>query len=70
MSRRKKINKLKVAIVVFALLVFFMSVTGLGRFNYNAVRDRYLSSKKFYFTSDLLAPTGTTYEYANICIST
>lgn len=65
MSRRKKINKLKVAIVVFALLVFFMSVTGLGRFTYNAVRDRYLSSKKFYFTSDLLATTGTTYEYAN-----
>lgn len=65
MSRRKKINKLKVAIVVFALLVFFMSVTGLGRFTYNAVRDRYLSSKKFYFSSDLLLPNGATYEYAN-----
>ena len=52
MSRRKKINKVKVAIVVFALLVFFMSVTGLGRFVYNAARDRYLSSKKFYFSSD------------------
>ena len=58
MSRRKKINKLKVAIVVFALIVFFMSVTGLGRFVYNAARDRYLSSKKFYFTSDLLTPNG------------
>lgn len=58
MSRRKKVNKFKVAIVVFALLVFFMSVTGLGRFTYNAVRDRYLSSKKFYFTSDLLTPNG------------
>lgn len=58
MSRRKKVNKFKVAIVVFALLVFFMSVTGLGRFTYNAVRDRYLSSKKFYFTSDLLTPHG------------
>lgn len=65
MSRRKKINKFKIAIVVFALLVFFMSVTGLGRFTYNAVRDRYLSSKKFYFTSNLLTTTGTTYEYAN-----
>ena len=58
MSRRKKINKFKVARVVFALLVFFMSVTGLGRFTYNAVRDRYLSSKKFYFESDLLTPNG------------
>ena len=65
MSRRKKINKFKVAIVVFALLVFFMSVTGLGRFTYNAVRDRYLSSKKFYFSSDLLVPNGAEYEYAN-----
>lgn len=65
MSRKKQINKFKVAIVVFALLVFFMSVTGLGRFTYNAVRDRYLSSKKFYFSSDLLVPNGATYEYAN-----
>lgn len=65
MSRRKKINKIKVAIVVFVLLVFFMSVTGLGRFTYNAVRDRYLSSKKFYFSSDLLVPNGAEYEYAN-----
>ena len=62
MSRRKKVNKFKVAIVVFALLVFFMSVTGLGRFTYNAVRDRYLSSKKFYFTSDLLTPNGNASE--------
>lgn len=65
MSRRKKINKFKVAIVVFALLVFFMSVTGLGRFTYNAVRDRYLSSKKFYFFSNLLTSNGETYEYEN-----
>ena len=65
MSRRKKINKFKVAIVVFALLVFFMSVTGLGRFTYNAVRDRYLSSKKFYFSSDLLVPNGAEYIYSN-----
>ena len=62
MSRRKKINKFKVAIVVFALLVFLLSVTGLGRFTYNAVRDRYLSSKKFYFTSDLLTPNGNATE--------
>lgn len=68
MSRRKKINKLKVAIAIFALLVFFMSVTGLGRFVYNAVRDRYLSSRKFYFTSNLLTPNGNAanpHEYAN-----
>lgn len=62
MSSRKKINKFKVAIVVFALLVFLLSVTGLGRFTYNAVRDRYLSSRKFYFSSDLLTPNGNASE--------
>ena len=58
MSRRKKINKVKVAIVIFGLIVFFVSVTGLGRFVYNSVKDRYLSSKKFYFESNLLTPNG------------
>ena len=65
MSRRKKINKFKVAIVVFALIVFFLSVTGLGKFVYNAARDRYLSSKKFYFESDLLSTSEITTTYQN-----
>lgn len=65
MSKRKKVNKLKVFIVIFAFLVFFMTVTGFGRFVYNTVKDGYLSSKKFYFTSNLLNPNGDTYAYEN-----
>ena len=65
MSRRKKINKFKVAIAIFALIVFFLSVTGLGKFVYNAARDRYLSSKKFYFESDLLSTSEITTSYQN-----
>lgn len=65
MSRRKKINKFKVAIAIFALIVFFLSVTGLGKFVYNAARDRYLSSKKFYFESDLLSTSEITTTYQN-----
>lgn len=64
MSKRK-INKFKVIIVMFALVIFFMTVTGLGRFVYNTARDRYLSSKKFYFTSNLLNPNGNKYAYEN-----
>lgn len=65
MSKRKKINKFKVIIAIFMLLVFFMSVTGLGRFVYNATRDRYLASKKFYFSSNLLNTNNDTYNYTN-----
>lgn len=65
MSRRKKINKFKVAIAIFALIVFFLSVTGLGKFVYNAARDRYLSSKKFYFESDLLSTSEITTTFQN-----
>ena len=65
MSKRKKINKFKVVIVIFAFIVFFMTVTGFGRLVYNTVKDGYLSSKKFYFTSNLLNPNGNTYAYEN-----
>lgn len=64
MSKRK-INKFKVFIVLIAFILFFMTVSGLGRFVYNTVKEGYLSSRKFYFTSNLLTTNGKTYSYEN-----
>ena len=52
--KERKINKLKVGILVFIFLMFLLTVTGFSRFVYNGIRDKYLTSKKFYFTSNLL----------------
>lgn len=51
---KRKINKFKVGIIVFIFLLFVLTTSGLGRFVYNTIRDQYLTSKQFYFTSDLL----------------
>ena len=64
-QRRQKINKLKVAIAICIIVAFFMHITGLGVFMYNSIRDRYLASKNFYFTSDLLTTTNEEYTYEN-----
>ena len=64
MSKRKKVNKLKVILAIFVFIVFFMTVTGLGKFVYDTIKNGYLTSKKFYFTSDLLTSLGiNTYNY-------
>ncbi len=62
---KRKINKFKVGILIFIFLIFLFTVSGLGRFVYNGMRDKYLTSKNFYFTSNLLEMNGANYEYAN-----
>ena len=64
-SEKRKINKLKVGIVVFIFLAFLLTISGFARFVYNNFRDRYLASRKFYFTSNLLEMTNKTYTYNN-----
>ena len=63
--KNKKINKIKVGIFISLIIVLFMHLTGFGRFLYNNVKDRYLSSKSFYFTSNLLDVNNPSYEYHN-----
>lgn len=62
---KRKINKLKVGIVVFIFVVFILTTSGLGRFVYNVIRDKYLTSKKFYFESNLLKSSRAEYIYKN-----
>lgn len=63
--RNKKINKLKVSIVCAIVIVFILHITGFGRFLYNNIKDRYLSSKQYYFTSNLLEVNKESHTYNN-----
>ena len=64
MDKPRKLNKFKVAIVVF-LVVFAFSVAVFGRYVYNAMWEAYFSARQFYFSSDILILGGTTYTYDN-----
>lgn len=63
-TKNKKINKLKISIVIF-LIVLTIAITVFGRYIYNNIREAYLTSKAFYFTSDLLTVNNATYQYEN-----
>lgn len=64
-KEKRKLNKFKIGIVIFIFLVFILITSGFGRFVYNNFKDRYLTSKKFYFTSDLLKMNNEEYTYSN-----
>ena len=66
MGKQKKLNKLKVAIAIFLILMLFaFATTVLGRYVYNAIYEAYFSARQFYFSSDILLFGGTTYTYDN-----
>ena len=62
MKEHKKINKVKVAITIF-IIVLLISISVFGRYIYNNAREAYFTSKKFYFTSDLLTLDNQKYTY-------
>ena len=62
MKEHKKINKVKVAITIF-IIVLLIAVSAFGRYIYNTAREAYFTSKKFYFTSDLLTLDNQKYTY-------
>lgn len=64
MRKHKKINKLKVGITIF-LIVLIITLSVFGRYFYNSIKESYFLSKQFFFTSDLLALGGQTYTYEN-----
>ena len=61
-NKNKKINKLKIIIIVF-FIILAITITVFGRYFYNSIRELYLTSKKFYFTSNLLTTGNQTYKY-------
>lgn len=60
MAEQKKLNKKKVVIVAI-IIVLILSVPVFGRYIYHSIRETYLLSKQFYFTSDVLTATGANY---------
>lgn len=61
---KAKLNKKKVIICIIVLLILIALPT-FGRYIYNNVRDLYLKSQNFSFTSNLLTIYGKTYKYSN-----
>lgn len=61
---KRKINKFKV-IICLVIIILLLTVTGFGRYIYNTIKDRYLASKSFYFTSNLLDYTNPKYSYSS-----
>lgn len=64
MKEKRKINKLKISIFIIIVILLTTALI-FGRYISNYVRDLYLTSKQFYFTSDLLDMDTPTYEYKN-----
>lgn len=64
MEKRRKLNKVKVGIVLF-IIVFVFSISVFGRYIYNNLREAYLISRQFYFNSDILDINTSEYSYNN-----
>lgn len=64
MRKSKKRNKFKYSIIIF-LIVIAITISVFGRYIYNSAKEAYLSSKQFYFTSDILTVNGAEYSYNN-----
>ena len=62
MEKQKKLNKLKVSIIVI-LIVLAITATVFGRYIYNSVREAYLTARQFYFSSNILTVNGSEYQY-------
>lgn len=64
MKEHRKLNKLKVGISIF-LIVLLLTLAVFGRFIYNSAREAYFTSKQFFFSSDILTVNGANYQYDN-----
>ena len=62
MEKQKKLNKLKISIVIILIVIAF-TVTVFGRYIYNSIRETYLTTQQFYFTSNILTTNGANYIY-------
>lgn len=61
-KRHRKLNKFKIATVIF-ILIIIVTLSVFGRYVYNGIREAYFTSRKFYFTSNLLTLNNPTYQY-------
>ena len=64
MKEQRKLNKLKVSIVIIIFVLAF-TISVFGRYLYNAAREAYFTVGQFYFSSDILTLAGAHYQYSN-----
>ncbi len=60
-----KVDKKLIVVLILFFISFLSFGITFGRYAYKHVRDFYLSSKKFYFNSDMLTVDGSYYEIDN-----
>ena len=63
MKRRKK-NKVKLVLIIL-VIILCITTSVFGRYVINVAKDLYLTSKNFYFTSNILDINMPTYDYSN-----
>lgn len=61
---KRKLNKKKIAIIIL-FIIMFITIPIFARYIYSNVKDVYLKSRNFSFSSNLLSTTAKTYQYAN-----
>ena len=64
MAKHKKMNKIKIIIIVFVIIMTVMFAV-FGRYVANNIKEAYFTSREFYFTSDMLTLYNATYQYEN-----
>ena len=58
MRRRKRLRKGRI-IILLLIILLIIATPAFGRYVFNSVKEMYLSSKKFYFTSNFLGENKT-----------
>lgn len=61
----KKIKKQRVILLFIVILVVIIILPTFSRYIYNNIRENYLNSKQFYFTSDLLNVNNNKVSFSN-----
>ena len=60
MKRKRKLN-IKKILVIFLIIIIIIIMPVLGRFTYNSIKEAYLKSKNYYFTSNIIGEDDYTY---------
>jgi len=61
---KTKLNKKKIILIIVIMLIV-ITLPSFGRYVYDNIRDNYLKSRNFSFSSNLLTSAGENYKYAN-----
>lgn len=64
-NKNKNVIKLLKIVIIVIIIGFLISIPIFGRYVYDSIKNAYLDSREFYFTSDTLDTDSPTYSYTN-----